>query len=239
MPCKLFVGCLPIKPEATKEELEEYFRPFGEISDVYIPKPYRGFGFVTFQEGNDVQKVLSQTHRLRHSTLNITHADPKGAPRRPPAPVQTGGGGGGGGGGGAVTANYGYGYGSQFYNPQPPQPQGVYYSYGTPQQTAQYNFSPRGYAPQQQQPRGAMSPGTQPYMEQYQQQQPLNDIPPPAKRPHQVAGGPHVTPVVQSVEQQYGGHYGQGASGGGGAEVVGMGAYGTGSRYRGGGGWTQ
>ena len=235
MPCKLFVGCLPIKPEATKEELEDYFRTFGEISDVYIPKPYRGFGFVTFQEGNDVQKVLSQTHHLRHSTLNITHADPKGAPRRTSGPVQSGGGG--------VSGSYGYGYGSQFYNPQQSQPQaGVYYSYGGPQTTAQYNFSPRGYTPQQQQaanfspgnaPRPAISPGNQqqnePYVEQYAQQQPPNDVPPPAKRPHQVPGAPNVTPDG-GPEQQYGSHYGQGGGGDG---------MGNGNRYRGGGGWTQ
>lgn len=221
MPCKLFVGCLPIKPEATKEELEDYFSQFGEISDVYIPKPYRGFGFVTFQDGNVVQKVLSQTHRLRHSTLNITHADPKGAPRGS-GTVQAGG-------------NYGYGIGSQFYNPQPPQPQGYYYSYGTPQ-TAQYNFT-RGYPQQQQQPpnfqRGsapqpAMSPQQQPHMDQYQQP---NDVPPPAKRPHQSQGGQHMANVPPvGPEQQHYGHYG------GQGEALGYG--GNGSRYRGG-GWQQ
>ena len=232
MPCKLFVGCLPIKPEATKEELEDYFGQYGEISDVYIPKPYRGFGFVTFQDGNVVQRVLSQTHRLRHSTLNITHADPKGAPRGA-ATAQAGG-------------NYGYGYGSQFYNPQPPpQPQGFYYSYGTPQ-AAQYNFS-RGYSPQQQQPpqqqqnfpRGGapqqppMSPVNQqqPHMDQYP---PPNDVPPPAKRPHQSQGVQQMADIHSAGSEQHYAHYGQG-------EPVGVGSYGgNGNRYgRGGGGWQQ
>ena len=231
MPCKLFVGCLPIKPEATKEELEDYFAQFGEISDVYIPKPYRGFGFVTFQDGNVVQKVLSQTHRLRHSTLNITHADPKGTPRGATTTTQTGG-------------NYGYGYGSQFYNPQPPQPQGFYYSYGAPQ-TAQYNFT-RGYPqqqqqPQQQQPNFPRGPGPQPAVIPYNQQQPHmeqyqqpNDVPPPAKRPHQSQGGQHIADVPPTGHEQHYGHYGQG-------ETVGVGGYGgNGTRYRGGGGgWQQ
>ena len=225
MPCKLFVGCLPIKPEATKEELQDYFGPFGEISDTYIPQPYRGFGFVTFQDGNVVQKVLSQTHRLRHSTLNITHADPKGTPRGTTT-VQPG-------------SNYGYGYGSQFYNPQQAQPQGVYFGYGAPQAAQQYSYG-RGYTPQTPQaagftqgaaPRPQMSPVSQPHMEQYQQQQmPANDVPPPAKRPHQGQGGQHMGEVHSGGHEQHYAHYGQAGEGVGGV------GYGNGNRYRGGGG---
>ena len=224
MPCKLFVGCLPFKPEATREELEDYFRPFGEISDVYIPKPYRGFGFVTFQEGNDVQKVLSQTHRLRNSTLNITQADPKGAPRRTTTAESAGG-----------TTNYGYGFGSQFYNPQTPQPQGVYFYGAPPQGTPQYNYNPRGFTPQQQFSAGARGPVDQPpHVESYQQQG--NDVPPPAKRPHP-GGGQHMGEVHSGGggEQYYGGGSGGGGGfGGGGGEGFG----GNGARYRGG-GWPQ
>ena len=224
MPCKLFVGCLPIKPEATREELQDYFGEYGEISDVYIPKPYRGFGFVTFQDGNSAQRVLSQTHRLRHSTLNITHADPKGA-LRGSTEAQTGG-------------NYGYGFGSQFYNPQPPQPQGFYYGYGTPQ-PGQYNFT-RGYPQHQQQsnfPRGAapqapVAPGNQhqPRADQYQH----NDVPPPAKRPHQSQGVQHIPEVAPGPPEPP--HYGQFPQG----EAAGYGGGGGGARYReGGGGWSQ
>ncbi|CAI8022683.1 TAR DNA-binding protein 43, partial [Geodia barretti] len=219
MPCKLFVGCLPMKPEATTQELQEYFGNFGEISDIYIPKPYRGFGFVTYQEGSDVQKVLAQTHRLRHSTLNITHADPKGAPRRAgPAAASHG----------DATGSYGYGYGSQFYNPQPQQqPQGMYYSYGTPQQPTQFGYTARGYTPQQQQsgynsgtgPRPGMAPVNQhqSHMDQYPPQPP-NDVPPPAKRPHS-GGHQHIAEVGAETQGPYGGaHYG-----GGGGEAMGYG----------------
>ena len=41
MPTKLFVGCLPLKPEVTTDELSNYFGPYGKLDDVYIPKPYR------------------------------------------------------------------------------------------------------------------------------------------------------------------------------------------------------
>jgi RNA recognition motif-containing protein len=41
MPTKLFIGCLPLKPEVTTDELSNYFGPYGKLDDVYIPKPYR------------------------------------------------------------------------------------------------------------------------------------------------------------------------------------------------------
>ncbi len=77
MPCKFFVGCLPNNPEATIEELTEYFAHYGRLSDVYIPKPYRGFGFVTFVDGVDAQRMASQDHTLRGYKLNVNVAEPK------------------------------------------------------------------------------------------------------------------------------------------------------------------
>ena len=41
MPNKLFVGCLPLKPEVESAELTEYFSQYGRLTDVYIPRPYR------------------------------------------------------------------------------------------------------------------------------------------------------------------------------------------------------
>ena len=32
----------------TAEDLREYFGKFGEVTDVFIPKPFRAFAFVTF-----------------------------------------------------------------------------------------------------------------------------------------------------------------------------------------------
>lgn len=87
IPSKVFVGCLPLKPEVTTGELQEYFSQYGELADVYIPQPYRGFGFVTFQDGTVAQKVISTTHSFRKSTLNLSIAEPKGA--RSQAPVMS------------------------------------------------------------------------------------------------------------------------------------------------------
>ncbi len=77
MPCKFFVGCLPNSPEASVDELRDYFSRFGRLSDIYIPKPYRGFGFVTFHDGYDAQKMNNTEHTLRGYKLNVNIAEPK------------------------------------------------------------------------------------------------------------------------------------------------------------------
>jgi RNA recognition motif-containing protein len=46
VPCKVFVG--RCTEEMTGEDLKEYFAKFGEVTDVFIPKPFRAFAFVTF-----------------------------------------------------------------------------------------------------------------------------------------------------------------------------------------------
>ena len=46
MPCKVFVG--RCTEDMTSEDLKEYFSKFGEVTDVFIPKPFRAFSFITF-----------------------------------------------------------------------------------------------------------------------------------------------------------------------------------------------
>ncbi|PFX26250.1 TAR DNA-binding protein 43-like [Stylophora pistillata] len=77
MPKKLFVGRLP---DSTNEgDLLDYFSKFGEVIDVYIPKPMRGISFVTFASGEVAKKVQSQNHRLGSNLLNVNFAEPKAA----------------------------------------------------------------------------------------------------------------------------------------------------------------
>lgn len=45
--CKIFVARL--SETITAEDLKEHFEKFGPVTDVYIPKPFRSFAFVTFQ----------------------------------------------------------------------------------------------------------------------------------------------------------------------------------------------
>lgn len=75
VPKKLFVGRLP--EGAAEKELQEYFGQFGELTDVYIPKPNRNFGFVTFSSGEAAQTVIRQNHRIRDTLLNVSFAEPK------------------------------------------------------------------------------------------------------------------------------------------------------------------
>lgn len=82
VPKKLFVGRLP--EGAAEKELEEYFGQFGELTDVYIPKPNRNFGFVTFSSGETAQAVVRQNHRIRENLLNVSFAEPKANSMRAP-----------------------------------------------------------------------------------------------------------------------------------------------------------
>jgi hypothetical protein len=58
VPCKVFVG--RCTEEMTGEDLKEYFAKFGEVTDVFIPKPFRAFAFVTFldPEVNGIRPVM-------------------------------------------------------------------------------------------------------------------------------------------------------------------------------------
>ena len=42
----------------TADDLKEYFEKFGPVTDVYIPKQFRSFAFVTFQESNRDWAIL-------------------------------------------------------------------------------------------------------------------------------------------------------------------------------------
>ena len=46
VPCKVFVG--RCTDDMSADDLREYFSKYGEVTDVFIPKPFRAFAFVTF-----------------------------------------------------------------------------------------------------------------------------------------------------------------------------------------------
>lgn len=75
VPKKLFIGRLP--EGTTETELQDYFGQFGELTDVYIPRPNRNFGFVTFSSSDAAQTVVNQNHSIRDSLLNVSFAEPK------------------------------------------------------------------------------------------------------------------------------------------------------------------
>ncbi len=74
-PRKIFIGRLPIN--CTVSDVRTYFEKYGALSDVYLPQPYRQFGFVTFQSSEAARNVLSRVHVINGARINCTPAEPK------------------------------------------------------------------------------------------------------------------------------------------------------------------
>ncbi|KAK7586238.1 hypothetical protein V9T40_004114 [Parthenolecanium corni] len=75
-PYKVFIG--QCTEDLTEDILREYFSQFGEISDLYVPKPFRAFAFVTFVESNAAKTVCAQEHQINDTKVYVTEAVPKG-----------------------------------------------------------------------------------------------------------------------------------------------------------------
>ena len=63
VPCKVFVG--RCTEDMTAEDLKEYFSKFGEVTDVFIPKPFRAFAFITFLDPEVSVLMASSRHVTR------------------------------------------------------------------------------------------------------------------------------------------------------------------------------
>lgn len=121
---KIFIG--RITSEITVDDLREYFNKYGDISDIFIPKPFRGFAFVTFSELSANQEVTPELfgddHIIKGISVHVSHAVPKAemnyhhqAP--PHNPYGSSPYGGGGPYGGASSH-----HNSHHHNPHPPNP---------------------------------------------------------------------------------------------------------------------
>jgi len=73
---KIFVG--RTTEELTIHDLREYFEKFGEVTDVFIPKPFRAFAFVTFQDPEVARTLCGEDHIIKGASVNISNANPKG-----------------------------------------------------------------------------------------------------------------------------------------------------------------
>lgn len=71
---KIFVGRL--SEGISSKDLNEYFSKYGQVIDVYIPKPFRAFGFVTFVEG-DIHELCKESHIIKGISVHVSKADPK------------------------------------------------------------------------------------------------------------------------------------------------------------------
>lgn len=73
--CKIFVARL--SETITAEDLKEHFEKFGPVTDVYIPKPFRSFAFVTFQESKIAQSLFGKDHLIKGVSVHIGSAQPR------------------------------------------------------------------------------------------------------------------------------------------------------------------
>lgn len=71
---KIFVGRLT--EDITTEDLRDYFSKFGEITDVFIPRPFRAFAFITF-ESEISQNICGDDHIVNGVSLHVSNAMPK------------------------------------------------------------------------------------------------------------------------------------------------------------------
>ncbi|EEB19444.1 Heterogeneous nuclear ribonucleoprotein A1, putative [Pediculus humanus corporis] len=77
VPCKVFVG--RCTEDITAEDLREYFSKFGEVTDVFIPKPFRAFAFVTFLDPEVAQSLCGEDHIIKGTSVHVSNAAPKSA----------------------------------------------------------------------------------------------------------------------------------------------------------------
>jgi TAR DNA-binding protein 43 len=75
VPCKVFVG--RCTEDLTQEDLREYFSKFGEVTDVFIPKPFRAFSFVTFLDPEIAQSLCGEDHIIKGVSVHVSNAAPK------------------------------------------------------------------------------------------------------------------------------------------------------------------
>lgn len=79
---KVFIG--RCTEDITADDLREYFSKFGEVTDVFIPKPFRAFAFVTFLDPEVAQSLCGEDHIVKGTSVHVSNAAPKSDPNRGP-----------------------------------------------------------------------------------------------------------------------------------------------------------
>jgi len=68
-PMSLFIARIPRL--TTAKELREVFEKFGELTDVYLPTPFRNFAFITYASTEDARRVLRKQHSINGTRLSV------------------------------------------------------------------------------------------------------------------------------------------------------------------------
>ena len=63
--------------DITTEDLRTYFEEYGDVIDVFIPKPFRAFAFVTFQDPEVAQRLCGEDHIIKGASVHLSTAAPK------------------------------------------------------------------------------------------------------------------------------------------------------------------
>lgn len=72
---KVFIG--RVTENITGEDLRNYFCKFGEIIDVYTPKPFRAFAFLSFADPEVAQALCGEDHIINGTSVHVSSATPK------------------------------------------------------------------------------------------------------------------------------------------------------------------
>lgn len=71
----MFVG--RCTEDISADDLREYFAKYGEVTDVFIPKPFRAFAFVTFLDPEIAQNLCGEDHIIKGVSVHVSEAAPK------------------------------------------------------------------------------------------------------------------------------------------------------------------
>ncbi|VEL16545.1 unnamed protein product [Protopolystoma xenopodis] len=66
-----------ITENMSAEVLRDHFSAFGRVSDVFVPKPFRSFAFVTFEDQDVAVSLLGKEQAIDGTTVSIGSAVPK------------------------------------------------------------------------------------------------------------------------------------------------------------------
>ena len=88
---KVFIG--RCTEDMTADDLRSYFSKFGEVVDVFIPKPFRAFAFVTFADPEVAQNLCGEDHIIKGASVHVSNAAPKNMDKHPDKKMQQGMGG--------------------------------------------------------------------------------------------------------------------------------------------------
>merc|ERR1719376_1915729 len=65
----MFIGRVP--HGTTVEDLNRHFSQYGQLTDTYIPTPFRNYAFITFASSEDAKNCMVDTHMLNGNRLNV------------------------------------------------------------------------------------------------------------------------------------------------------------------------